>query len=905
MVGLLCCLGSWWRSYNLQSDEGLNLEKAALVANGYHLYQEIWSDQPPLLTYTLAFVHHIFPFSAAAARATILIFSIILATSLFRVVLRLEGPLAAWSSALFLISSELFLKLSVSVMIGLPAVALAMLAIDFATIKKKRWVNVLTISAGVLFAAAMLTKMFTAIVLPAILAALWFMQKREGKLFTRGFAIRLFWFLCGMAIIGAIFLKIFGRFPFDQLVDTHVSAKAVVGYNDVGGIKTLYRLLLKKAPLAFWFAIVSCFSALYRRRLGSSFLIPAVWFIFGIFILATHRPLWQHQVLILIPPLSWIGGIGCNTLLGKDGIQKFFNWMRRKFDRRLFFASAIFFVAVVVVVLAHPLSITMKHVQRYFKDSPKVHEQMVRLHASILSNGTEMLITDRPILAYQEHLLVPPKLAVWSEKRVKTGRLTENEILEQVAAYPDAPVLLDRFSYDRSFLDRISSQMDEIEIGFNLPQKNSHHIFLPKTTPSCMETSLLSKAQTILDGGIGGVFLMDGIDIKHFDRPASEKPLPENSIVARPPGSAQELGDCLTAAAKATDSSSLLIHALEIARALYCTQTMGGGWTNHAAVTGACEGRKFVRNPDKNATFDDGTVPSIIYFAFDLSDLLAERDLNAPTWLNDMIDNAFSFIIKTQSEEGSWPQQYKSGKYHNLATLNDDAMTGIIRVLVAGYERLGCPAYLEAARRAGDFLLKVQCIGDEPGFAQQYDSSFKPASARKFEPAGYSSLETAYAINALVDLYLSTSDERYRIGAQKAAAWLDSIRTTPTTWARLYEIGSNRPIFGKRDGTVVYDILDLPESERTTYRWTGGLDVFPDIGIALERIDKLSDSPDQVRDYDAQFRLRALLSATPTARIWLNPEKANQALDVHPSTRAFVEHYAGLLAKCIKDNTDL
>ena len=136
IVGLLCLLGNWWGSYSLQVDEGLNLEKAALVDNGYRLYNDIWSDQPPLLTYALAFVHHAFPFSVAAARVTILIFSILLATSLFRVVLRFEGSLAAWSSVLFLISSELFLKLSVSVMIGLPAVALAMLAVDLATIGK-------------------------------------------------------------------------------------------------------------------------------------------------------------------------------------------------------------------------------------------------------------------------------------------------------------------------------------------------------------------------------------------------------------------------------------------------------------------------------------------------------------------------------------------------------------------------------------------------------------------------------------------------------------------------------------------------------------------------------------------------------------------------------------------------
>ena len=428
------------------------------------------------------------------------------------------------------------------------------------------------------------------------------------------------------------------------------------------------------------------------------------------------------------------------------------------------------------------------------------------------------------------------------------------------------------------------------------PGRKDTHVFLPKTFRSVIETGLLSRAPALLDGGIGGVFRADGISIKRFDRPVSKAPLPSNSVVARPPGSAQELGDCFVAAARVTDSKSLLIHALDIGRALYCTQTEGGGWANNAVATDNCGGRHFVRPPDKHATFDDGTMASILYFAFDLSDLMAERDLNAPSWLDDMIGSGLSFIVKTQSADGSWTQQYEAHGYHRFATLNDDAMTGLIRVLLVGYDRLGRPEYLEAAKRGGDFLLKVQGIGEVPGFAQQYSSFLKPMSARKFEPAGYSSLESAYAINALIDLYLSTGNERYRSGAERAAAWLDASRTTATTWARLYEVGSNRPIYGKRDGTVTYDIFDLPESERSTYRWTGGRETFPDIGVALDRIGKLKDGPDTVRAYDLRFSRKALLSATPTARVWLDPEQAKRDLGARPSTRAFVEYCAGLLA---------
>ncbi|MEZ4483184.1 MAG: pectate lyase [Syntrophotaleaceae bacterium] len=130
---------------------------------------------------------------------------------------------------------------------------------------------------------------------------------------------------------------------------------------------------------------------------------------------------------------------------------------------------------------------------------------------------------------------------------------------------------------------------------------------------------------------------------------------------------------------------------------------------------------------------------SILYFLFDLNDLLAERGLPVPDWLENMIGKSLSFIVKTQAADGSWSQQFQSHGYHALATLNDDAMTGLIRVLLVGYDRSGRPEYLDAAKRGGDFLLKAQGLGDEPAFAQQYSALLKPASARKFEPVGYAS----------------------------------------------------------------------------------------------------------------------------------------------------------------------
>src|SRR5439155_17242483 len=58
----LTVLGPWWIVYALDYNEGINLMKGGLLANGYTLYDQIWNDQPPGLTLILAAIHRVFPF---------------------------------------------------------------------------------------------------------------------------------------------------------------------------------------------------------------------------------------------------------------------------------------------------------------------------------------------------------------------------------------------------------------------------------------------------------------------------------------------------------------------------------------------------------------------------------------------------------------------------------------------------------------------------------------------------------------------------------------------------------------------------------------------------------------------------------------------------------------------------
>src|SRR5262249_41292684 len=41
----------------------------------------------------------------------------------------------------------------------------------------------------------------------------------------------------------------------------------------------------------------------------------------------------------------------------------------------------------------------------------------------------------------------------------------------------------------------------------------------------------------------------------------------------------------------------------------------------------------------------------------------------------------------------------------------------------------------------------------------------------------------------------------------------------PPTWARFYEIGTDRPIFAGRDAKVRYNVMEIEEERRNGYAW--------------------------------------------------------------------------------------
>ncbi|GAB6052104.1 hypothetical protein JCM17960_09240 [Magnetospira thiophila] len=439
----LCLLGPWWGVYEMDTDEGLNLMKAFLVAEGHHLYGEIWSDQPPVLTLVLAAVQQLFGPSVIAARATILLFSVLLLGALFRIVQREEGTVAAWVAVACLVSTALYQRLSVSVMIGLPALALALLALDQALGAAGRWQR--QALSGFLMALSLQTKFFTLVLLPALLLAFWIDWRRRDALPGRraGFA----WIIAFCLTFGGLTL-LAGPAFVSQLIAPHVQPGLAEAFPYDQGSNRFWPMLLEQ-PYLLTLAVLGLLLAWPWRR--PSRWIPGLWVGMAGVVLYRHAPLWNHQLLLILIPLSWLAGMAGGALHSR---------LRDVVAGRRWAARAL-----ALALLGGGLWQFMVQGQQtvaLFHRPTDANDRNAVAALSERAGRTRWLITDRPMDAYYARLPVVPPLAVYSLKRVRGGLLTPEQVVEILKTYQPEQVSYRRFYMGRAVQDYLSGPYEKL-----------------------------------------------------------------------------------------------------------------------------------------------------------------------------------------------------------------------------------------------------------------------------------------------------------------------------------------------------------------------------------------------------------------------------------------------------------
>ena len=185
-----------------------------------------------------------------------------------------------------------------------------------------------------------------------------------------------------------------------------------------------------------------------------------------------------------------------------------------------------------------------------------------------------------------------------------------------------------------------------------------------------------------------------------------------------------------------------------------------------------------------------------------------------------------------------------------VGVVNDGAMVGALGVLRDAAEGNVPFAWVNKAMRAqaaGAVARGIDCIlacqvkvnGVLTAWGQQHDEvSFLPRPARSFEPVSLCSSESVGVVQFLMSLespgagtinavdcaikWLSGPAKLAgirQVNDPSAGKQIIADAQAPPLWARLYEIGSNRPIFGNRDGKVYYALAEISDERRNGYSW--------------------------------------------------------------------------------------
>jgi PelA/Pel-15E family pectate lyase len=343
-----------------------------------------------------------------------------------------------------------------------------------------------------------------------------------------------------------------------------------------------------------------------------------------------------------------------------------------------------------------------------------------------------------------------------------------------------------------------------------------------------------------------------------------EAPTTATQVWVQPPGT-PAVGHAFLRAYQVTGDAFFLTAARDAALALTRGQLESGGWdykiefdpakrpewryrdTSNAVPASSPAPAKGRNN---SSTYDDNNTQSALRFLLAYLDAAKSSPDPRDAQIQESLDYGLKKLLEAQYPNGAWPQRWDghphdsakypvkpatipadypreqpSGSYYAHYTFNDNAHRDLVVTLIDAWHRTGNTTYRDAARRAADYLILAQLPEPQPLWAQQYDENLQPAWARAFEPPSITTGESAGVIRLLVDLYLEFGDEKYLKPIPPAIAWLRKNEIAPGRWARLYELGTNKPIYGDRDKKIHYTLAEISEERRHGYGWEGGFGI--------------------------------------------------------------------------------
>ena len=216
-------------------------------------------------------------------------------------------------------------------------------------------------------------------------------------------------------------------------------------------------------------------------------------------------------------------------------------------------------------------------------------------------------------------------------------------------------------------------------------------------------------------------------------------------------------------------------------------------------------------------------------------------------------EKGIQYLLLMQYKNGGFPQYYpNSAIYRKQITYNDNAMINALTVLYNVAEGKNDFDVVDsklkekskiAVQKGIDCILKTQVLqkGIPSIWADQYNEvTLQPDKARAFEPISLATIESVGIVKFLMMQPVTPEIEK---SIKSAVKWFKQNKIegysynvtkqndktvrilaedkNSVIWARFYDINTNKPLFGDRDGSVKYNYIEVSEERRNGYSWFG------------------------------------------------------------------------------------
>ncbi|ENH95818.1 pectate lyase P358 [Gracilibacillus halophilus YIM-C55.5] len=297
--------------------------------------------------------------------------------------------------------------------------------------------------------------------------------------------------------------------------------------------------------------------------------------------------------------------------------------------------------------------------------------------------------------------------------------------------------------------------------------------------------------------------------------------------------------------------------SIEQADNLLTWQMEHGGWDKNKSDTlfqrpwdgeePRSESYSFIHDMETGTIDNNATIDEILFLALMYKETGDER-------YKESVLKGIEFLQNLQYETGGFAQAYPlNGSYQDNVTFNDNAMIRTLNAMTLMAEKQYpfntniinddlATELQDSIDLATEYLLhsQIEVDGNLTAWGQQHDPfSYEPTTGRSFEIPSISGFESVSIVKYLMSLPNQTTEVKAAV--QGALNWFEDVEVegyrferfdeneqyyyedpSSSYWYRLYEIGTNKPLFTQRsDEIITHDIMDLAKENRSSYMWAG------------------------------------------------------------------------------------